>query len=582
MFEENIKELKEAHEEERARLIQEKDKESSEKSEYERMYDEYKEKYSTLQFEYETEISQLTEEKQALEEKVQILEENIQQIKQQYQEYKESFENKISERLAKEQEKFSQELTQVRAERDKAIQEYKSMTHDEKESFLKHNEKLAEENKQLALRIQEFEIGGNNDHSLKITSLNEELKMVKRRAKEDINDLKKRNQELIDRDKARDSEKEKYEGVIHELRTEVQKVRNVLKKTQSEVEVNTNLKEDSNNIHIKLIDQIKKLEMKVLQQDSVLVKYQEYESERNHEFEEMEQKYEEEKTELRQRLNKEVKRVRDLETAISKQKEEYEKSKNINMANAIEIESKCHKQSRQISELKKEIRKLRTIELEKNMNIYKNQVYNVDQSISLKGAKPLLNLNEKNSETVLYVPQEDTSDASILESLNKQRHKRRPSSVSSVGRIDKTNHMGYNMRNQSPKYDEHSYMGESYISKTFVNDVSQNEIYFQDDHPEKDIEDHTSQSKEMRKITMSYLEEDYEEEHVPRTHRESKNSSRQHYNPETAYKPSPITRSSVSTQNLISRKFTDTRYSCKCMKCDFCYGLKWPLNLGSL
>lgn len=232
---------------------------------------------------------------------------------------------------------------------------------------------------------------------------------------------------------------------------------------------------------------------------------------------------------------------------------------NVNMANAIEIESKCHKQSRQISELKKEIRKLRTIELEKNISLYKNQGYNVDQSISLKVAKSHLNLNEKNSETVLYVPQQDTTDSSILESLNKQRHKRRPSSVSSVGRIDKTNHIDYNTRNHSPKYDDNSYMGESYISKTFVNDVTQNDIYFQDDHPEKDIEEHISQSNEMRKITMSYLEEDYEEEHMPKTHRESRNSSRQHYKPEKAYKPSPITRSSVSTQNLISRKFTENQ-----------------------
>jgi hypothetical protein len=69
-----------------------------------------------------------------------------------------------------------------------------------------------------------------------------------------------------------------------------------------------------------------------------------------------------------------------------------------------------------------------------------------------------------------------------------------------------------------------------------------------DFQPEREI-DSFHNKREVKQMSMSYLEEDYDDqEQVSKTHRDSRNSSR-HQKKERVYRPSPIT-ATISTKNL--------------------------------
>lgn len=69
----------------------------------------------------------------------------------------------------------------------------------------------------------------------------------------------------------------------------------------------------------------------------------------------------------------------------------------------------------------------------------------------MRTTKSQLEINEKTSETVVYAQLQDSaSETSMLESLTKFKHKRRPSSVTSAERIFRERMTKQHCRDYSP------------------------------------------------------------------------------------------------------------------------------------
>jgi polyhydroxyalkanoate synthesis regulator phasin len=197
---------------------------------------------------------------------------------------------------------------------------------------------------------------------------------------------------------------------------------------------------------------------------------------------------------------------------------------------------KIQEQTSLISELKKQIRMLKNIEIDNKIS---SSINDMTQH-NLRATKSQLELNSKISETVLYAPQDDNS---IIEPLNKQYHKRRPSSLSSAERVFRARYQDY-----SPKYDYPSNMDESYVSKGYGDDINQTHC-LDDFNPEREIDSFHNQ-REIKQLSMSYLEEDYEDhEYISKTQRDSRTNSRQPKK-EMPYKPSPIAIATISSKNF--------------------------------
>jgi hypothetical protein len=214
--------------------------------------------------------------------------------------------------------------------------------------------------------------------------------------------------------------------------------------------------------------------------------------------------------------------------------------------------------SRVNSELKKEIRRLNTKELNKKIGNIEHS-YGINESVNMYTANSQYEANEKNSETVVYAQHQDNvSEISILESLPNMKHKRRPSSVSSAERVINARRANQNFRDYSPNWDVVSYLEESNISRPYLDDAIQDNPYLNDFQPEKDI---VNFSNNMKEISTSYLEDDLEEEHTAKTHRESRNNSKVRQRTDHYYKPSQIWKSSLSTQNLSTIKPSQAKES---------------------
>ena len=211
-----------------------------------------------------------------------------------------------------------------------------------------------------------------------------------------------------------------------------------------------------------------------------------------------------------------------------------------------EHQTKISKKERQIKELQQRIRVEESLKQEKTIYEIQKSGMSINQSIHLRTTKSQLELNGKTSETVLYGNYDETADDTILESLNK-RHKRRPSSLSSAERVVRSKLCDYNM-----KYDYPNNIDESYLSQNYMAEGQGNEFEgYQLDKEEGEFDG----EKEIREISMSYLEEDYEEA-APRTQRDGRNTSRPHQK-ENSYKRSPISKNTSSAQNFKSHQKYD-------------------------
>lgn len=549
MYENKIAELEKEHADFRTKLIEEKNAEVREKAEFEEKLEQVTDKFQSLQFDYTSEVAQYKEQIEAMNQDIKTLEESLQDNKDQFSVEIDKEKIKLEEKLAKEKDKMQRELESTISESEKAKQDYKEICDLEKKAILQRSDKLSDENKKLSSHIQVLESEGNFvDHTPHIEALKEEMKIIKKRAKEDINMLQTSENRLLE-------ERKQDKITMQNIEKQLKKCKGMLKSTQEQVEFNKDLKDDSVQLRNDLEDEINRLKYMNKQKDNTIYNFSQREASWSEDISLKDKEHESDINKLRDQLIKYNKKVKILEENISKQKDKEEKLKSTILHKKSEMATKNSELSRQNNELKKEIRRLHEKEIDKTINTVHNQSYNVNESINMRVTKSQLNLNDKTSETVLYgANQDNISENSILESLNKYKHKRRPSSVSSAERVLKNRQSNAQYRDCSPNYETVSYLEDSYISKSYINENLVGKNAYEDFQPEKDITNFTSNVKEAKQISTSYLDDDYEEEQVPRTHRESRNSSRYQKHRDHSYKPSPVARGSSSTQNLIGNR----------------------------
>lgn len=537
MYENEINTLKETYELEKDRLQSEKESECLDKQKYEALYDEVSKTYELLKLDFEDESNKNSYEIDKLNKEIEVLQISLQEKKEQYSDEIKNSERKFNERLSKEREAMAEQIRKTESDCENSKFEYKNIKDNEKDILMKLNKEQAEEIKLLNSKLQDIESDEYiKDQTSKITDLNETLNSIKKRAKEDINNLTKQNQILFSDNQKYEDENQKRGQLIDELQKRLVKTRNQLKETQQKVEVNKNLKDQTDDTYDQLQNDIKRLRYTCKQQQQKIHQYEQREQNWQVNIENIQLKTEEEVKSIRVKLQSERDKSIKLNDRLSKQAEMIEKEKKKMQNKETETFIKIQEQTSLISELKKQIRMLKNIEIDNKIS---SSINDMTQH-NLRTTKSQLELNSKVSETVLYAPQDDNS---INEPINKQYHKRRPSSLSSAERVFRARYQDY-----SPKYDYPSNMDESYVSKGYGDDVNQSNC-LDDFQPEREIDSFHNQ-REIKQLSMSYLEEDYEEqEYVSKTQRDSRTNSRQQKK-EVPYKPSPIAIPSINSKNL--------------------------------
>lgn len=260
-----------------------------------------------------------------------------------------------------------------------------------------------------------------------------------------------------------------------------------------------------------------------------------------HDFEQeaIRKECEREKEKLRERVSETQQKYNLKDEDLTKLKEDLEKYKKSMRRKEYEFQIKISENETKIGELKKVIRELTIPNIDRQLG---NIEASVDHSIALRVNKSQVGLTEKNSETVLYGGIDGVSDNSFLEPVYKAKHKRRPSSLSSAERVYKSK-LGLPLRDNSPNNADVTYLDESYISRTILHEVDQS-YCLEEYQPEREINSYSNNAGKC-KISTSYLEEDYEDEYVPKTHRDSNNHSRSKHTHE--YRPSPVPKTQSST-----------------------------------
>lgn len=211
---------------------------------------------------------------------------------------------------------------------------------------------LLEENQQLQSKIQDLNSDVPNSHYLsqieeqksQIDSLVENTKAIKKRAKEDINNLR---QKVIDLENERDQNQAK----IQSLERQNQKIRDKLKSTQEKFLENQSLKETHQEYYKKFTDElqdknfaIKHLECNIdrMNKNYILAKQ---------EFSEAKQHYEKEIEDLQNKLKVKQKKIIELDESISKYKNLMEKNKSNIIRYNVEHNCKTTENERKYCEL---------------------------------------------------------------------------------------------------------------------------------------------------------------------------------------------------------------------------------------
>ena len=219
-----------------------------------------------------------------------------------------------------------------------------------------------------------------------------------------------------------------------------------------------------------------------------------------------------------------------------------------------EHDSKISAQNTQISSLKHQI-----FERQHDIRMLKSYIYNhkidvkqIDSEIhnqpnlQIKESRSQLKIDQKVSETMFY---DNEDENSILVPHEKGKHARRSSSVSSLkhGDISRTN-IEYD---HSPSNYENM-LDQSRITKSFIDNNEYDDVSNDEYRPEKDVSYFKNKHNQLQDLSTSYLEDDYETNNVPISHRD--------YNDKNNYDDihrgvSPMHAENISsTQNLISRR----------------------------
>jgi golgin subfamily A member 4 len=235
MYELKIKELLSEFQDQRDNLIKERDADQLELQEFERKYEELKDKYDSLEFDHREEIDSLLAKIDDLETKVVTYENSLQERKAEY--LKEIENQKI--KFMQENSKLSHEVQRITSESEKTIESIRQSWKEENKALGNRNDQLNAANRALKSQLEEIDNSGSfNEYKLQLEKLAEDMKTVKKRAKEDINQLQEDNQKVA-------QENEKWRQTIQELQEKVERQKELLKSTQQQVKVNKSLKDDT-------------------------------------------------------------------------------------------------------------------------------------------------------------------------------------------------------------------------------------------------------------------------------------------------------------------------------------------------
>ena len=359
MYENEIKELKEKHEEERIILINEREIEINEKKEFEIKFDEWNDNYNTLKYDYDWTIESYQKERKEFEDKINELSTQLQIINQNQQKEIWKVEEELKEILRVELDKKNQEIILIKSDSEANFLNFQSIVTKEKESLNNRIQNLIEENMQLLSKIQEFNTDIPNSHylsqieELKIQNddMNEKTKSIKVRAKNDINDLKQKIVNL-------QNEKDESLAKTQNLERQLQKTKEKLKSTQEEVMNNRNLTTNHLEKYEELVNTIHSKDSEIKQ---IKISFKRLSDEYSFAIQEL--------NDVKLNCNKRIeeyesaikvkqKKVDKLEDSLSKCKNLIEKNKSSAFTSKVEQNVKTIENDRKYWELKQKCRYL--------------------------------------------------------------------------------------------------------------------------------------------------------------------------------------------------------------------------------
>ncbi|CAI2371943.1 unnamed protein product [Moneuplotes crassus] len=569
-----IENIKSNYEREIKRLKEEKDEAIKESKDFENKIQEMKSSLSSMKFDYENDTSSLRSELETAQEEIKSLQNTIQANKDEFNEELRNNRDKFAEMIEKEKNKITEEFKQKESTHAHQFDEVKNLAESEKKLLSEKLDNAVNVKEELEMKILELESSTNdNDSAEELRSLAErlkakedELKEVKRRAKEDIETLMRSESATKDKNASLTQDSAKLKSKLKKTEMKLEKTEMKLKNTQNEVTKNKGLKDEEKDHYNSLLNEIESLKIrnnalgrhnKCLEEDIKILHQEKKETIIN---------LDKENHSLRSKWKEEIRKNSSMKETLEKQKVEMEKNKAKMTALQYNYQTKLSKKERELKELQQQRRVEESIKQERTINDIQKSGYGINASIHLRTTKSQLDLNDKTSETVLYGQYDDTTDNSIIETLNK-KHKRRPSSLSSAERVVRTKNNDYNK-----KYDYQNNLEESYGSQNYMN--TSPDIVYDDKNNDKDGFDYNEEN-EARQLSMSYLEDDYDNS-VPKTHRDERNTSRPqqredfnsvsffslkvkktHQKENTCYKISPMVKNTSSTKNLKSGQIYD-------------------------